>query len=240
MESIKGIIISCNKYKDRDAIVNILTEHQIVPVIVRSAYSKNSKYLQYTHILLEGTFELYEGGTKYFKLRGGTDLIDYSALIFDYDSMVCIELIKELMVKTMSEDNFRNYYLLIRKTLMKIKETKEAFKYTLIFLAFFIRFNGYALNVDSCGRCNKNKDFIGLSYGCGSLICESCFDFSSDIQLSKQEIESLKILFANKYKVVDETLNEDISLYKKILVILCDFLTYYNNINIISKKMILL
>ena len=42
MENIKGIIISVSKYKDFDAIINILTENQIMPVLGRGIFKNEN------------------------------------------------------------------------------------------------------------------------------------------------------------------------------------------------------
>ena len=236
MELIKGIVVSLSKYKDNDAIINVLTKDNIVPINIRGAYSKNSKYLKFAHTFYEGEFEIYKGNTKYFKLRNVNILFDSESFYGDYSILVCLELIKEVFTKAFSNDEFTNNYLLLSTTLRHLSSKNEIIKYTLLYIGFFIRISGYSIVTNRFQNNSKDGD-VYFSFENGGLVSGK-FATNSDIKLDSEEVNILKIIFENKYAIAASKLSFENNKYLSILTILCNFISYYNNINIVSLKML--
>lgn len=236
MELIKGIVVSLSKYKDNDAIINVLTKDSIIPISIRGAYSKNSKYLKFAHTFYEGEFEIYKGNTKYFKLKNVNILFDSESFYDDYSILVCLELIKEVFTKAFSNDEFTNNYLLLSTTLKHLASKSDVVKYTLLYVGFFIRISGYAIVTNRCEIANKDEN-IYFSFENGGLVYANS-SLDSDIKLDNEEVSILKTIFENKYAIAASKLNFENTNYLSVLTILCNFISYYNNINIVSLKML--
>lgn len=237
MELINGIVVSLSKYRDNDAIINVLTPNDLVPIIIRGAYSKGSKYLQYAKTFYSGEFETYKGQTKYLKLRAVKIDEDFNLLFSDYKSLMCLELIKELFTKAFSSDSVSNFYLLLKVTLKNIKETHETLKYTLLFVACFLRISGYSVVVNECSSCHKAGKFEYFSFSNGGFICNECKN-ENDIKLNEQEKCILVSLFTYRYSENAKNIDANDEIYLGLLNILCEFITFYNNIKIISLELL--
>lgn len=237
MELINGIVISISKYKDNDAIINVLTNDNLIPIIIRGAYSKGSKYLQYAKTFYSGEFEVYQGKTKYFKLRAVKVEEDYNLIFGDYASLMSLELIKEIFSKAFTDDNVTNFYLLLKATLKNIKQTRDTIKYTLLFIAYFLRISGYSIVVSECSCCHKKEEEYYLSFSSGGIVCDKCKK-ENDIKLTHSEMEILECLFTKRYVESSKEINDSDETYFKLINILCEFIVFYNDIKIISLEML--
>lgn len=156
MNEFEGIIISINKYKDNDAIINLLTETSIETIKVRSLYSKNSKLNSLVKILNEVKLETYNGGQKYISLRDGIILTRFPKYDFsnDYLSLTLLETIKELVLKFPPTDDYKKYYKLLKLTINNFT-IEKAQATTLAFSIILTKILGY----DFRNELNIEDDF---------------------------------------------------------------------------------
>ncbi|MBP5694743.1 MAG: DNA repair protein RecO [Bacilli bacterium] len=225
MSEIYGIVINCQEYKDYDAIIDILTEDKVVPVWVRNANKPGSKFIQFLPIFTRGHFELYKGGYKYYKLKDG--LVDNTLLPFYQKTfrVFYYTLIKELYDKTYSTDIPDRFYKVLNETLNEVNSNIELSFVTLNFVVNLIKIIGYAINVEN----HENAVAIDFSNGC--FVDEKQFDELTMVYLSAAEVDLIYNLFTkNQNEVINE--KNDIKSNLKLIKLLCDFLIYYNGIEI--------
>lgn len=227
MKEVYGIVINCSKYKDYDAIIDILTEDNVFPIWVRGAYKPNSKYSNYLPIFTRGKFEVYQGGYKYFKLRDAA--VDNTLLAFHNDnySLLYYSMMEELFKKTYSPDISDRFYSLLNESLNEVNNHIDISAVALAYIGNLIKIIGYGINVD------QHEDAFGLDFSNGRLVSKNNFNEEATISLSENEVELIYKLF--KFSQSEVALEaHDIKTNNHLIEILCNFIAYYNSIEIDS------
>lgn len=220
MESIKGIIVSCNKYKDNDLILEILTEKgEIFSVTNRGGEKLKSMTHEFNMPFIKGEFEIYKANTKYYKLKAGkieTSLYQEFSSNFEYLNIY--SLLKELSSKypLVEDSQLSQYYKLYDFTIKNLIKSDRKYFYALLFVIVEIWLTGYRpdftnLNYDDnykVGLDLKTGEFINFDYEVEEIqpldnskvlllskMFKSKYDVNEQVQLSEEEsIKLIKVL----------------------------------------------
>ena len=227
MLQVYGIVIACSKYKEYDAIIDLLTDRNVFPIWVRGAYKPNSKFIGYLPLLTRGKYGVYTGGYKYSKLRDA--VIDNSLIPFykSENTLVYYSLIKELFTLTFSPDITNRFFNVMNETIDESMNHIDLSYVTLNYIANLIRIIGYGLNVQNF----ENAVAIDFSNGC--FADKEHFDEINMIYLEKNEVELIHDLFTYSQKEMSSRTN-NVATNVKLIELLCDFIIFYNGIEIKS------
>lgn len=118
METINGIIISINEYKDKEFIVSILSNEALYSAsITRNKRRENTSL----NIFSFGEFVLYKGPTKYFKIK---NFYPRKILVNVYDSfdrLLVLDFLTEILNKINYETiNISKLFSLLKFTLTNL------------------------------------------------------------------------------------------------------------------------
>jgi len=209
MESIKGIIVSCNKYKDNDLILEILTEKgEIFSVTNRGGEKLKSLTHEFNMPFIKGEFEIYEANTKYYKLKAGkieASLYQEFSSNFEY-----LNIYSQLS----------QYYKLYDFTIKNLIKSDRKYFYALLFVIVEIWLTGYRPDFTNLNYDDNYK--IGLDLKTGEFIN---FDYEvEEIQpLDNSKILLLSKMFKSKYDVNEQVQlseEESIKLIKVLILYL--------------------
>lgn len=76
----------------------------------------------------------------------------------------------ELLGRLVSLDESEALYGWLETAMPLIDKEADPLTSSFLFLAFFLRETGYALNVDGCFRCGKKTDIVAVSYVDGGFL----------------------------------------------------------------------
>ena len=238
MEVIQGFVIKCSKYRDNDAILNIINENGEDSIIIRGAYSKNSKYLKYAKTFYCAKFETYKANYAHKKLKDVSVIKDYNLLFGDYTNFAFFELIKEFFIKIYIKDDIHVLFKLLVTTLNRIETTKKIVEYTSLFLGYGLKVSGYGFNADlKCSFCDGTRGPFMFSFKQGAFVCARCAE-QNDIKLTDEEVKLLSNIFSVKYIETEKLLSLKNIDYIKIISLLTELFTYYSDNRIISIDLI--
>lgn len=235
MEIISGFVTKCSRYKDNDAILNLINENGEDSIIIRGAYSKNSKYLKYAKTFYVGEFETYRGNYAHKKLKDVEVIEDFNLLFIDFDKIIYLQFFQEFFSKIYSEEDSKIFFKLIILCLQKIKETQKYEKYTFLFLGYAIKIAGYGINVDSFN--SRVSKVNSLSITDGKLVSSDKED-STTIKLNQDEIISIVNVFTQKFLITEKNLNDKTIDYMKLIKALSLFYEFYSDNKIISLSLL--
>ncbi len=238
MEIIQGLVTKCSKYKDNDAIINIINDNGEDAIIIRGAYSKNSKYLKYAKTFYYAKFETYKGNYSYKKLKDVSVIKDFNLLFNNYSNFAYFELIKEFFSKIYIKEDASILLKLLITTFNRIESTNKIIEYTTLFLGYSLKISGYGINVNlECARCKSKKVSFNFSIPQGAFVCNNCLE-CNDIILSNEEVDLLTSTFSNKYIETEKLLTLINIDYIKIILLFCRLFSYYSDNRIISTDLI--
>ena len=221
MEEINGIIISVTKYREKDAIINILTKDKVFTVQGRSSFSVTSKTFPLIKLFTKGTFELYKGNTANFKLKDG-NVEEYYFNYFEdnYFGLVTSNFIEEITVKMLIDNEINKYnYILLEKFLdYYSKYSKNRYFLVLLYFAKLLKINGISINFDECEVCHKKLNLNKIDFSNGGVICDEC-----DNNITNMSIKSFSLYKSLFLQKIDDVLCEEITLeqFKEIFDNLC-------------------
>ncbi len=141
MQEFEGIIVSVNKYKDNDAILNVLTKDSLISILGKGIFKETNKNHKFVNKFIYGLFDCYEGPVKGLKLRNVQIKEFYPINFKSYTSLIIVDFLSELIIKT-SENNdccfLFNNLLKILNILKKKNDDSVLFGSALIFLFSYI------------------------------------------------------------------------------------------------------
>lgn len=190
MKEIEGITLSVNKYKDNDAILNVLTKKEIISLHGRGIFKENSKNHKFINKFIYANFDCYEGPTKGLKLRNA-NIIEYYPFFFKtYDSYIIVDLLSELIIKTNENNDYEKTFYLLKQYLDNLKNSNDlSFIYgKLIYFLFSY------LNVLGILPVKESDSILYFSFKDGSFNDQYK---ENDYKLSSDEESLIKALYSN-------------------------------------------
>ncbi len=96
METINGIIISINEYKDNEFIFSILTKEALYSASITKNKRKENNSL---NLFADGEFVIYKGPTKYFKIKSFYPKKILINVYESFDRLLVLDFLNEILSK---------------------------------------------------------------------------------------------------------------------------------------------
>ncbi len=194
---LEGYVISSTKYKERGAIIHLLTNQGIVSVFGPSYRSPKSKY----HVLNNIFLKVRLKGT----LRNDVlKLKEFEALSYEYVNYFNLQASEVLykIVKLIKLMNFdQSVYDDFEKVLELISMSHNMNNYLNYFIVKALILEGVILNFSSCVYCGREKNFKTFDTYSGGIVCIECY--KNEAIMSIDEIKVFKTLFNQKIKYIE-------------------------------------
>lgn len=173
MIEIEGFVLSYQEYKERDAIIHLLTPYRIQSVYCRGVQSVTSKNrrltLPFSKVRL--IVEHKENRDLDLLIRGSILHYYYSIQESLIDQSICFVLNDALMRTSIKPF----YYSAIQK-LYESMSKESALKYTWasLVLAEILQQDGFAPEIHFCVSCGRKNHIETISLDQGGFLCTSC------------------------------------------------------------------
>ncbi len=195
---LEGYVISSTKYKERGAIIHLLTNQGIISVFGPSYKSPKSKYHVLNNIFLKVKLK---GTLKNDVLK----LKEFEVLSYDYVNYFNLQVSEVLykIVKLIKLMNFdQSVYSDFEKVLELILVSQNSKNYLNYFIVKALILEGVILNFSSCVYCGKETNFKTFDTYSGGIVCIDCYE--NEAIKSVEEIKVLKALFNQNIKYVEK------------------------------------
>ncbi len=215
MEQFLGITLNVSHYKDNDAILNILTNNELISCLGRGIFKQGNKNLIFTESFIKAEFELYKGKVGGYKLKDGKIISHYENYSKSFKKCALFNLISEIILKTRDGVTFNaNLFDLVDKTLEGINDSKIEFNYAIYFILKYLEYLGikplfekdsiyHFFNLDDGTFLNlvkENSNVVELNEIDLELFNLSYFDIDSFFQFKIKDEEALHFLnILNKF-----------------------------------------
>ena len=218
---VEGIVIRLNQYKEKDAMVSVLTKDGMVSFLARGILNPSSKNASSCLLFAYSNFTLNSKQDK-LTLTQGKLIKSYYHLYESLESMASIQLVSELIIKCLDEDNGRIYHYLLNM-LDKLSSNFDSITLSLICIAQIIKESGYALEFNECVKCGTKKDIVSFSFNEGGFICLNCLT-NKDIIKSPTMLKTYRYVFRVEPESMDKyQLNRKVSL--ELIDSFCEYLS---------------
>ena len=194
---MKIIVIGYSDYKEKDIIVNAISEDGPISFKVRGALNPNSAFVWLKTPLVTADVNWVENVRYRHQILKEAKLLS-SPLVNDasFDTMVDIDFVMEIINKMFPDTEKHLLFHEIEKFLKadRSAELSRPF-YQLIFLAKAIQAVGSGLEVDHCVFCDNKDDIVAFSFNEGGFICRSCLQPEMSIDLNPAQMKLVRYVF---------------------------------------------
>ena len=173
---MKIIVLSTSAYKEKDAIVNAISEDESITFLARGIKDPKSKNAALNNILTVADIELMDGDFKYPILKGSKPLLTSLKIGMDAEYLASLMLIDEMLLNLFPEEERNMMFPYLEKALENLKTTNDWMMTLLIFMAQVIRLGGFQLEVNRCVICGSKRKIVAFSFIDGGFICQNCFN----------------------------------------------------------------
>ena len=203
---MKIIIIGQTDYKEKDLIINAISEEGPVSFKVRGGLNPTSPFAWLRNPLIEADVEYVENVRYKHQILKGATLVSNSLTNNpNLDYMQAIGLALEIINKMFQEDEKHLLFFEIEKYIDAIKKIKNYAMAELILIAKAIKESGYSFEVNQCIYCGNTKRIVSFSFSEGGFICADCMDEQTPIDLNASQMRIIRYIFnTDKYDQIDK------------------------------------
>lgn len=236
---MKIIILSVTKYKDKDAIINAISETGYVSLTAKGILDPKCKNHELNNILNIVDVDFIDGDYKYPIIKRSKALLSAVDLNSDYYLMSTLMLLSESTLHLLQEDEYYKVFKSLENAILALKNGENYLKVALIYLARIITISGYQLEFNHCIYCKSKENIVSFSFVEGGFICKNCATEETTNDLSPKQLKLLRASFLVKdYNIPDTIFNPEDGLYllNKYSEFIEDGLGYkLNSIKLINK-----
>ena len=197
---IEGIVIKQNPYKEKDAMISVLTKDGIISFLARGVLSISSKNKSSCLPFSYSSFSLNSKVDK-LSLTQGKLIKSYYHFYNSLEDLASVNLISECIVKFIDEEN-THLFEYLKNYLELLDQGFDEITLTAIMLAQIVKNSGYDLDYSSCVKCGSKKDIVHVSYKDGGFICKKCLEKAHQVD-SQEYLKSFRYLFMVPSSLMD-------------------------------------
>lgn len=194
---MKIITLSSIKYKEKDAIVDAISENQAFSFLVRGAYSKNAKNAFLTNPLTVADVTFMDGNYRYQILKESTLISSPMSDEQTLENMSFYMLLGEATSRLLQEEEKAAVFPLINDCINLNKKSKKHLMLSIFYLAKILKIGGYDFEVNHCVFCGSKKSIKLFSFDDGGFVCSDCASMGYDQIFSVSQMKILYWIFSS-------------------------------------------
>ena len=216
------IVISVNKYKEKDAIINAICDGKTISFLAKGILCPNNKNSFLNCILCKADISLIEGKIKHPILEKASLIYSPLSKVSKLDDLNTVLMMDEAMLHLFDEEERFLAYNIIDKSLLALKKGASPFVVALYFLLRILPFLGFELEVKKCVNCGSTKSINDFSFLDGGFLCKECSDLNQRRYSNDQLLLIRNSLLVDEIDIKNKTNKEEI---KPILFDANEFIT---------------
>ena len=236
---MKIIILSVTKYKEKDAIINAISETGYVSLTAKGILDPKCKNHELNNILNIVDVDFIDGDYKYPIIKRSKIIMSAVDLNSDYYLMSTLMLLSESTLHCLDESDYYKVFNYLNDAIYALKNGENYLKVGLIYLARIITVSGYKYEFNHCLSCGSKENIVSFSFAEGGFICKKCANEETENDLTPSQLKLLRASFLVKnYQIPDKIFNKNDGLYllNKYCEFIFDGLGYrLNAIKLINK-----
>ena len=190
----EGIVIRRTSYKEGAAMITVLTKDKLRSFLAKGVLKITSKNAPSVNLFTKSRFQTFHGKEGDW-LRVGEVIASYPNINKNLEKLAVLDFISEITNTLIGENDTKEVYDFLSKTLECIDGDFSPFTALLIYFAKVLKASGYGFDVDSCVICGKKEAISALSYKDGGFICKNCFDASNHVKTDPRKLKILRYIF---------------------------------------------
>lgn len=233
---MKIIILSISPYKEKDIIVNAISEIGLITFKANGVLSPNHPNAAINNELTIVDVVLNESKNHKYTLKECSIILSPLMFAINYETITIVNAIKEATIKMLDDEEKPQAYHYLETALYRLKEGERGLIIFLSYLIKLMKIVGLELEINHCVRCDGKKDIKGFSLIEGGFICSNChqddnYDFTGNTMMIYRLIAGSRDMHFKDLNVSDDEL-------KVMLNKTLEFISDSHGVNIASIKLI--
>lgn len=193
---MKAIILSLTPYKEKDSIVNALSEERCFSFLARGILNPKNKNATINNPMTIIDLELSDRQNLKYPVMSGSSVLFSPLQIMDkLEKLLTIQLLGETINKCLSDEDKPKIYKTTLETIEFLKKEDDYWTAIFYFIAKTLVIAGYGFEVDRCLSCGSKKDIVTFSFSEGGFICRECASGKFESEFTKEEMFYLRNIF---------------------------------------------
>ena len=234
---MKVIVLSTNKYKEKDAVFSAISESQFVTFLARGINKPTSKNAAINNPLTIADVELEDRDLTHPILKTSKQLFTPMKIEMDSKYLGAIMTMDEVVLYLFPDEEKHKMFSFLEQGIVSLRKTNDWLMTLLIFFANAIRLGGFELEVNRCVICGKKQKIVAFSFVDGGFICQDCFQEDTEHDLSKNQMILLRKIFNSRdFSLLSYSYNQEdaLALFNKILYFIQEAFGYtFKNIRLL-------
>lgn len=196
---MKAIIISLTKYKEKDAIVDAISETGYITFKANGILDPKNKNsgivtpltlaeLTFSQTKNENNMILKESSVLFVPLKANNSL--------EYLSYV--NYLTEVTRLLLSDEEKNYIYPDLHEAILALKKEEHSLLVLLKYTTAIFKNSGFELNVSSCIRCGGKNNIVAFSFTEGGFICQDCLTKEDSTDLNRNQMLLLRNIYLSK------------------------------------------
>ena len=236
---MKIIILSVTKYKEKDGIINAISESESISLTAKGILDPKCKNHVLNNVLSIADVDFIDGNYKYPLLKRHKILVSSSDSNNDYYYLTTLLLLSEAALNLLDDDERYKLFKDLENALLSLKKGVNYLKVCLIYLSKIITLCGVKPEINHCVYCGSKQDIVAFSFVDGGFICKNCVREDTVNDLSPNQLLLLRASFmANVYDLPEKLFNKSdaIHILNKFYEFINDSIGYkLNTIDMLLK-----
>lgn len=223
---MKVIVLSVTPYKNKDGVVNALTENGMISFYARSIMDPKNKNSAINNILAVADIDVAEGKIKYPVLKTCSIIQSPLGVKNDYSILSAVMFIEEVTSRLPNDDEKNLLFNKLLDALNALKNGKNPFVTSLIYVSYLLKITGYNFSEDECALCNSKDNLKAFSFIDGGFICKKCLCEAHEWLIAGDNLKAFKLAYsASNFDVESEYFTKEIVIHllKEISQFIFDF-----------------
>ena len=189
---MKIIVLSINPYKEKDAIVQAISEKETITFLARGIQDPKSKNAALNNALTIADIELMDGDFKYPILKSSKPLVSPLKMTMDEKYLGALLTVDEMMLNLFPSEEQHIMFPYLEKAVESLKENNDWLMTLLVFMNHVIRLGGFQLEANKCVMCGSKRNIVAFSFEEGGFICKECYHEDLGREFNKSQMLLLR------------------------------------------------
>ena len=191
---MKIIVLSLSKYKEKDAIVNAISEESYLAFYAHGILSPTSKNSAINNILTIADATLITSKNNKLSLKESSVISVPFITNSNMEYLTAINLLAEATNKMLDESERHLAFNYLERAINALKDAKYPLLVAISYLAKISKLAGYSLEINRCVRCGSKKDIVTFSFEEGGYVCKNCTMEGDSFDLTKDQLLLIRTL----------------------------------------------
>ena len=192
---MKIITLSITPYKEKDAIINAISEEGEISFLVNGALNIKSKNSALNNQLVIADIELKDGNFKYPVLKSSNIIETPLKVKNDYYFLACSYLLTEATKELLQEDEKQRIFNSLIEAIINLKTAENPWAITISYMAKVLKESGYEFAVNNCVFCGTKNDIVTFSFADGGFVCRNCLEEGIERDLTRDQMLIIRAAF---------------------------------------------